>query len=80
PTWGELGSYFELLDTISRLQSKYNLILKMHHNNDAKIPEWVDSANKANLKHVYDGFADQLNLLCAADLIISDFSGAIFDG
>lgn len=52
----------------------------MHHNNDAKTPEWVDSAKKANLKHVYDGSADQLKLLCAADLIISDFSGAIFDG
>lgn len=80
PTWGELGSYFELLESIARLQDSYNIILKMHHNNDAKTPEWIQSAKQYKLKHVFDGSADQLKLLCAADLIISDFSGAIFDG
>ena len=80
PTWGELGSFFELLDTMASLQCKYNVILKMHHNNDAKTPAWINFANELSLKHIYDGSSDQLKLLCAADLVISDFSGAIFDG
>lgn len=80
PTWGDLGSFDELLDEISDLQSEYNIILKMHHNNDAKSPEWIKSAKEASLKHIYDGSADQLKLISASDLIISDFSGAIFDG
>ncbi|MCO7630552.1 CDP-glycerol glycerophosphotransferase family protein [Pseudomonas guariconensis] len=80
PTWGELGSFDALLKPIASLQSKYNVILKMHHNNDAKVPEWLISARQEKLKHIHDGSADQLKLLCAADLIISDFSGAIFDG
>jgi len=80
PTWGELGSFDTLLKPIADLQKKYNIILKMHHNNDAKVPEWLISARREKLKYIYDGSADQLQLLCAADLIISDFSGAIFDG
>jgi hypothetical protein len=80
PTWGELGSFDALLKPIAKLQSKYNIVLKMHHNNDAKTPEWLISAKREKLAHIYDGSADQLKLLCAADLIISDFSGAIFDG
>lgn len=80
PTWGELGSFDALLKPIAALQSKYNIVLKMHHNNDAKTPEWLISAKREKLAHIYDGSADQLKLLCAADLIISDFSGAIFDG
>lgn len=80
PTWGDLGSFDALLKPIAKLQSKYNVILKMHHNNDAKVPEWLISAKREKLKYIYDGSADQLKLLCASDLIISDFSGAIFDG
>jgi len=80
PTWGELGSFDALVKPIANLQSRYNVILKMHHNNDAKVPEWLVTAKKENIKHIYDGSADQLKLLCASDLIISDFSGAIFDG
>ena len=80
PTWGELGSFDALVKPIASLQSRYNVILKMHHNNDAKVPEWLVTAKKENIKHIYDGSADQLKLLCASDLIISDFSGAIFDG
>ncbi|MEG7363060.1 CDP-glycerol glycerophosphotransferase family protein [Pseudomonas citronellolis] len=80
PTWGDLGSFDELLEKIAGLQSKYNVLLKMHHNNDAKTPEWLISANRVKLKNIYDGSADQLKLLCAADIVVSDFSGAIFDG
>jgi hypothetical protein len=80
PTWGELGSFDALVKPIATLQSRYNVILKMHHNNDAKVPEWLITAKNEKIQHIYDGSADQLKLLCAADLIISDFSGAIFDG
>lgn len=80
PTWGELGSFDALLKPIAALQSRYNVLLKMHHNNDAKVPEWLIAAKREKIKHIYDGSADQLKLLCASDLIISDFSGAIFDG
>jgi len=80
PTWGELGSYSELLNPLAEAQAKYNVIFKIHHNNDVRFPEWFGLARSEGVKHIFDGSSDQLKLLRACDLVISDFSGAIFDG
>lgn len=79
PTWGDLGSFPDLREQLPQLAQQYNLIVKMHHNNDAGYPQWKKEAQRAGVRWIYDGSADQLPLLSVADLVISDFSGAIFD-
>lgn len=79
PTWGELGSFGDLVGAFSRLESRYDLILKMHHNNEHELRGWAETARRHGLKRIFGGGADQLELLAAADLVVSDYSGAIFD-
>jgi hypothetical protein len=79
PTWGDLGSFPELKKKLASLIGVYNIIVKMHHNNDSRYPEWKADAIGLGLKWIFDGGADQLELLSVADVVVSDFSGAIFD-
>ena len=79
PTWGELGSFSNLKDSLAGLVRRYNVVIKMHHNNDAGYPQWKKDAARSGLKWIFDGAADQLELLNCADVVVSDFSGAIFD-
>lgn len=79
PTWGTLGSTEDLIDNFDTISSEYNLILKLHHNDDYKFDLWSARAKNIGFCQVYSGAFDQLKLLSVADLVISDFSGAIFD-
>ena len=79
PTWGELGSFNSLVKPLSDLKNKYNVMIKMHHNNDARYKDWKKIAKQAGIEFLYDGESDQLKLLSVSDLVISDYSGAIFD-
>jgi hypothetical protein len=79
PTHGELGSFDDLVAPLGALRDRYNVVIKMHHNNEKKGKTWVDIAASHGHDHLMSGDADQLTLLAAADLVISDFSGAIFD-
>ncbi|WP_068082179.1 CDP-glycerol glycerophosphotransferase family protein [Polycladidibacter stylochi] len=79
PTYGELGSFESLIDQLGLLCKKYNIIIKMHHNNEKDSLQWMQTAKDHGIKHLMNGDADQRNLLDVSDLVISDFSGAIFD-
>jgi hypothetical protein len=79
PTYGELGSFDALINTLGKLATKYNILVKMHHNNDVRYANWEDVAKDAGIKHRFHGDADQQELLSLADLVVSDFSGAILD-
>ena len=79
PTWGELGSFEELCGNLSALQDDYYILLKMHHNNEHALKNWVDIAHQNKISNIFHGNYDQLKLLAIADIVISDFSGAIFD-
>lgn len=79
PTWGDLGSSDVLLEPLAKLKNRYNLIFKMHHNNDLRYPVWKEKAIEYGIDKIYDGASDQLKLLAVSDMVISDFSGAIFD-
>lgn len=79
PTWGELGSCDTLLQSFASIRNDYNIIFKMHHNNDLRYPKWAKQAKKLGIQWIFEGAVDQLDLLCLADLVVSDYSGAIFD-
>lgn len=79
PTYGDLGSFDALVGPLGKLTDQFNVLIKMHHNNDRNDPEWLRRATVHGHKFLYDGGADQKELLSIADAVISDFSGAIFD-
>lgn len=79
PTWGDLSSFQDLLPQFGALNRSFEIALKMHHNNEFKLVHWRELASASGIRHIFDGAADQLKLLSCADLVISDYSGAIFD-
>jgi hypothetical protein len=78
PTWGPLSSFAEFSDSILALSERFNVILKVHHNSllgDAK----HESQLRAEFKNVCESKHDIIELLSICDVLISDFSGAIYD-
>ncbi len=80
PTYRELGSFERLVKPLSYLRSSYNVVIKMHHNQEADANfGWREHAKSLGFEHLYGAGADQASLLAVSDVVISDFSGAIFD-
>ena len=76
PTWGDLSSAPDWLDTVEALAHDYNVIVKAHHNStrDGQIAE---TSKHPNLHFLPDH--DLFALMSVSDVVISDLSGAIFD-
>lgn len=78
PTWGPLSSYETFADAVASLTSEFNVILKIHHitrrNGDAA----MEKIRRKFPSHA-GADADIVELLSVADVMISDYSGAIFD-
>ncbi|ABB15698.1 CDP-glycerol--poly(glycerophosphate) glycerophosphotransferase [Carboxydothermus hydrogenoformans] len=70
PTYGELSSWGYYQKALEDLSERYLVIAKLHHG--LKVAE----GNKIVIR---DESADLLSLLKIADVVISDYSGAIFD-
>lgn len=79
PTYGELGSFDELVEPLARLSDHYQILIKGHHNDEKSGLLWMSKAKRLGHKHLYSGGHDQVELLKAADVVVSDFSGAAFD-
>jgi CDP-glycerol glycerophosphotransferase (TagB/SpsB family) len=76
PTWGDLSSYNTYISKINKLSKKYNILIKLHHNtaifNNKKIAK--------NNNIVYLSYRhDLIELLSICDIVLSDYSGAIYD-
>jgi hypothetical protein len=76
PTWGDLSSAPDWLDTVKALAQDYNVLVKAHHNStrDGHIAE---TSKHPNLHFLPDN--DLFALMSVSDVVISDLSGAIFD-
>jgi hypothetical protein len=78
PTWGDLSSFDRYIDAILALEDSYNILIKLHHNTD-----YLELNRKSKIekkKIQYFGLNDDiLELLSVVDVVISDYSGAIFD-
>lgn len=79
PSWGELSSFHFYIDQLYALSERYNVIVKIHHNTT------LLSNTSHNLQDLFFGVhffyenEDIISLISIADIVISDFSGAIFD-
>lgn len=78
PTWGELSSVDQYVETVCALSPEYNVLLKMHHNTELLEPDRAAKVSGGTIRH-YGPNDDLLKLLSIADIVISDYSGAIFD-
>lgn len=80
PTYNELGSLKKLLKPLSKLNQHFNIVIKAHHNQENKgVPPWRPGAQELGFRYLFGAASNQRELLDAADVVISDFSGAIFD-
>ena len=78
PTWGDLSSFDLYIEAILSLSDIYNILIKLHHNTDFLETKRVSTLNKKNI-HFLGANDDSLELISVCDLVISDYSGAIFD-
>lgn len=79
PSWGELSSFPFYMDSLYQLAEQYNVIVKIHHNT------MLLDNNERNLQNIFFGVnffyenEDIISLISISDIVVSDFSGAIFD-
>lgn len=78
PTWGELSSIDEYIDSVLALSKNYNLLIKLHHNTDLLEDGRLEKIETDRI-HFFGANDDALELLSISDIVISDYSGAIFD-
>jgi hypothetical protein len=78
PTWGALSSFNQFQEAISDLAKDYNVIFKIHHNSLLRGAN-SSAPTKSNYTINCDTRDDIVELLAVCDLMISDYSGAIFD-
>ncbi len=79
PTWGEFSSVPRFLPAIEALQADYEVIVKLHHKIHLTEPDKTAQLQSSGIKSSFLPHDDLLPQLRRADLVISDYSGAIFD-
>ncbi len=77
PTWGELSSLPHWLDQIARLAQDQTVLIKAHHNavRDGHLGDIAGHPHIHDISHI-----DLMQALAVSDVLLSDYSGAIFDG
>ena len=78
PTWGELSSIDEYIGAVLSLSERYNVLIKLHHNTDLLEDGRLEKIETDRI-HFFGANDDALELLSISDIVISDYSGAIFD-
>jgi len=79
PTWGEFSSVDRFLDSIKELSDEYNVLIKMHHKTDTHESARKKDITARKFLRFFGAMDDLLPLLKYTDIILSDYSGAIFD-
>jgi hypothetical protein len=78
PTWGDLSSFTWFKQVVNQLEQKYRLIIKLHHGISLS-NEYDFSELNSERAFLCDETVDLFDLFPYCDVVISDYSGAIFD-
>ena len=78
PTWGELSSHDRFADAVAALANEFNVLIKMHHIS-VRFGHGRGGPLRRKFTHFLGAEQDLVELLSVADVLLSDFSGAIFD-
>ena len=79
PTWGDLSTINLYFDEILSLSDEYNVLLKLHHNTDFLEKKKRKYLRSSSSCLSFGANTNLLELISISDLVISDYSGAIFD-
>ena len=79
PTWGDLSSIDIYTEAIAALQSFYNVIVKLHHNTYLLEKKRLQNTIKLLPVALHTKACELHALIDLADLVVSDYSGVIFD-
>ncbi|HEY8360766.1 MAG TPA: CDP-glycerol glycerophosphotransferase family protein, partial [Ramlibacter sp.] len=79
PTWGDLSSMTHYGEAVAALGDEFNVIAKVHHKTDTHEAARKIALTNDGIAQVFGASDDLLHLLHEADVVLSDFSGAIFD-
>ena len=77
-TWGSLSSLKKIAALLTRFTDQYEVIVKIHHVTQVFEPEILDVFRNTTLK-IIDESTPVSHALAAADVVLSDGSGIIFD-
>ncbi len=78
PTWGELSSHDRFADAVAALAGEFNVLIKMHHIS-VRFDHGRGDPLRRKFTHFLGAEHDLVELLAVTDVLLSDFSGAIFD-
>src|SRR5690606_29329907 len=80
PTWADLSSLRLFMANVTKLSKDYKVLVKLHHGQvlSGDSPLWSSLFNIENV-YLFDEYTDLFDLLQFADIVLSDYSGAIFD-
>ncbi|MFO1444436.1 CDP-glycerol glycerophosphotransferase family protein [Bacillus sp. Bva_UNVM-123] len=80
PTWEELSSLDHFIENLSIFTENFVVVVKLHHGSIMIDNNFeLNSIKKSNNLFIFDEFTDLFDLLYHCDLVLSDYSGAIFD-
>lgn len=80
PTWANLSSLEAFVENIESFQGDFVTIVKLHHGNvlSDNTSIWRSLKDSKDL-YLFDERTDLFDLLYHTDVVLSDYSGAIFD-
>lgn len=79
PTYGDLSTLGKFSDLIKKTKENFNIKVKLHHASEFADKEIIDNLKLDPRVEILDGYRDALDDISAADMVISDYSGSIFD-
>ena len=79
PTYGELSSLAIFVDALDHFDEDYKLTVKIHHASEFADADLVAELFNDPRIELHTGYDDALELIAGADVVVSDYSGAIFD-
>jgi len=78
PTWGDLSSVDKYAAEIFALGGQYNVLVKMHHNTALLEANRAKNLSGSRVSS-FGANTDLMELLAVSDVVVSDYSGAMFD-
>jgi Putative glycosyl/glycerophosphate transferases involved in teichoic acid biosynthesis TagF/TagB/EpsJ/RodC len=79
PTYGDLSSLPHFIEALPTLPEDLGIRVKLHHGSEFKDTKLVDRLRSDPRVVLIDGYANALEDIARADVVVSDYSGAIFD-
>lgn len=79
PTYGELSSLQQFVQALPTFPDDLQICVKLHHATEFDDQQFVQILKADARVRIIDGYANALADIARADVVVSDYSGAIFD-